>query len=234
MSTTQQTTSQFAPSGMAAYNSLQPSLAQTLSYYLGGQGGGVGSSGGPFGSSLFKSAYGQGTINAQQQGQTAVGNIGQNAAQFGGGNVPGFLQSQVRNAGYQTSGAQQGAYWNALNSTVNSQLGAASTAAGYRPLQTGQTQKTSGLGSWLPQVVGAGLNLGLAGLTGGASAAAGALPTLGGSTSGFANLMAGVNGQGFPTPPTFGLPSGGVPGLGASMTGAIPGFQQGGGGGGLF
>lgn len=232
MSTTQKTSSQFAPSGMATYNAVQPNLAQTLSYYLGGQSGGVGSNAGPFGSSLFKSAYGQGTINAQQQGQTAMGNIGQNAAQFGGGNVPGFLQSQAKQAGYQTSGAQQNSYWNALNSTVNSQLGAASTAAGFKPLQTGQTQTTSGLGTWLPQLLGAGISAGLAPFTGGMSLGglAGSLgqqPTLGGSSSGFSNaMMAGVNPSANPAP-SFGLPSGAsIPGLGASMTGAVPGFNQ--------
>lgn len=232
MSTTQQQTSQFAPSGMATYDALQPSLGQALGWYLGGgKGGGVGSNAGPFGSPIFKAGYAQNTINAEQQGQTAMGNLGMSASQFGGGGVPGFLQSQARQIGYGVSGQQQQGYWGALNSAVGSQLGAANTAAGFRPLQTGSTQKTSGLGSWLPQVLGGALGLG-GSLLNRNSGGSGFTPTLGGSPLGFNTLMAGVTSGALPTAPTFGLPSGlNVPGLGASMTGAVPRFPQSGSGG---
>lgn len=169
MSTTQQQTQQFNPAGGATYNQLQPGIGSTLGWYMGGGQAGPNAPGSPFQSPLFQAGMGQGITAANQSGQTAMSSLGSNMAAFGGGGSPGFLQSQVRQAGYNTSGLRQNAYWNALNSTVGSQMNATGMAANYRPLQTGQTQTTSGLGTWLPQVLGAGLSIGLAPFTGGAS-----------------------------------------------------------------
>jgi hypothetical protein len=59
---------------------------------------------------------------------------------------------------------------NAFNSSVNSALQnrgiAMASMQAYQPLQTGQTtnQSTGGLGTWLPQLVGAGLGAAMPGL----------------------------------------------------------------------
>lgn len=224
MSTTQQQTQQFNPAGGATYNQLQPGIGSTLGWYMGGGQAGPNAPGSPFQSPLFQAGMGQGITAANQSGQTAMSSLGSNMAAFGGGGSPGFLQSQVRQAGYNTSGLRQNAYWNALNSTVGSQLNATGMAANYRPLQTGQTQTTSGLGSWLPQVLGAGLSMGAAainGMGGGGGGYGMQVPNLG---------MAGVNPAGPPSSGVGslgytpgGMPSGGFsPGLLGGLGGLPP------------
>jgi len=176
MSTQQQQTQQFNQAGLGTYNSLQGGIGNALNWLMGSSGYGANAPGSPLRSPMFQAGLGQGTTQANQMGQTAVGNITQNAAGFGGGQAtPGFMQSQIRNAGYQTSGLKQNAYWSALQSAVGTQLGATGQAAGYQPLKTGQTQTTSGLGTWLPQLLGAGLGAASGGLLGGGGGGGGGL-----------------------------------------------------------
>jgi hypothetical protein len=75
-------------------------------------------------------------------------------------------------------------------------------AMNYRPLQTGQTsnstQTTSGTGTWLPQVIGAGAQIGLGFATGGLSLAGSAAGKAAGM--GMAGTNAGASGGGFISP----------------------------------
>jgi hypothetical protein len=118
------------------------------------------------------------------------------------------MQSQIRNAGYQTSGLKQNAYWSALQNAVGTQLSATGQAAGYQPLKTGQTQTTSGLGTWLPQLLGAGLGAVSGGLLGG------------GGMTGLGNPS--FNGMGSAMIPTGGIGMAGV------TPGQLSGYGMGG------
>jgi hypothetical protein len=87
-----------------------------------------------------------------------------------------FQQSQIAKIGRQSSAMDSaGINTNFLNYDAMRRQTVAQ-AAGFRPLQTGQTteEKTSGLGTWLPQVIGMGAQVGLMAATGGFSGAAGA------------------------------------------------------------
>jgi hypothetical protein len=158
MPTTQQTTTSnlFNPAAMGAYQGMQPSIGNVLNWYMGGTGFNQGAAGSPFQSPLFQTGLGMGTKQALQSGQNMMGNILGGSAGWGGGATPGFVRQQATQGGYLTSGLRQSALWNALQNTVGTQLGATGTAAGFRPLQTGAVQQatTTGLGSWLPQVLG--------------------------------------------------------------------------------
>lgn len=71
----------------------------------------------------------------------------------------GFITSQMERMNRATDSAQaQGSIQNFLNFDAM-RRNAQAQAMGYRPLQTGSEgeQKTSGLGTWLPQVASAGL-----------------------------------------------------------------------------
>lgn len=73
----------------------------------------------------------------------------------------------------QASGANSNAIVQNWLAHEEARRRATGMAMGYQPLQIGQdtTQKTSGLGTWLPQVLGAGIMGGAALLTGGANLA---------------------------------------------------------------
>lgn len=102
------------------------------------------------------------------------------------GNVNAFTQSNLLRNQRALSGANAGSFNNLLLGANQLRFGATQAAGSYRPFQTGQTQtKTqSGLGSWLPQVAGAGL--GLAG-------AAFGMPGLGGMSPNSQNSSGGTN-----------------------------------------
>lgn len=145
------TTNQYNPAGMSTYNALQAPMSTLLNQNINN----------PYNNTGFNSRMAQGTQANQglassagastQQANTALGTTG-------GGAFSNYLNAAQGRA----NSANQGQMSNSLI------LGAAQnrnqslqTAMGYRPLQTGgtQTQQTSGLGTWLPQVIGAGLSV---------------------------------------------------------------------------
>jgi len=153
-------TNQYDPYAMSQYNSFQPMITAGLQQNIND----------PFG-----------MMGGMQQLQSQTQ---QNNAFFGGqqrqnvqsllnrGIAPNspFFANQIQRVSGQASGANMGAYNNLLlqsNQFRNQNLGA---AAGYSPMMTGGTQRdtTSGLGSWLPQL--------LAGVGAGVKTAASAIP----------------------------------------------------------
>lgn len=76
------------------------------------------------------------------------------------GNMPAFAQMNLLNNQRALSAAQSNTFNNLLLGANQMRFGALSQAGGYRPFQTGgqTTQRTSGLGTWLPQVAGMGLS----------------------------------------------------------------------------
>src|SRR5205807_3073664 len=97
-------------------------------------------------------------------------NIANRASMFGGANVPGFLQNQFLQSGNQLAANQANNFNSQLMYANNLRFNAANNMMNWRPLQTGstgtQTQTTSGLGTWLPQVAGMGLSLATMGMGG--------------------------------------------------------------------
>jgi hypothetical protein len=205
MSQKQVTTDQFAPAGMSAYNQLMPQAAGVYGQYMQD----------PFKSSFFQQMMGMGNAQIGQQGQTQTSNLLRNAQSMGGGANP-YLQSLMAQQGRATSGQQAGFMQNMLGNANQSRMWAAGNAAGFRPLQTGQTQQTSGLGTWLPQLIGAGLGVAAGAATGGKSMAAGGLMhgTMGAMGSAMSPMQSPFLQGGFNMPPNMQPPNvgGGVPG----------------------
>lgn len=178
---------EYNPAAMSAYNAFQPAIMNALLPYL---------TGNPLQSPFFQLMHGAGQKQANQLAQRGRGNIFANAAQ-GGLTQPG-LQSLLAKQGRFGSSLNANAFQNAAQQAFAMQQWATQLAQGYQPLQTGQnqtqTQKTSGLGTWLPQAIGMGLNFAMpfmgAGLLGGAKASAGQ------GTSGFSGLQNITGGQG--------------------------------------
>ena len=180
---TSTTTNQYDPSSMNRYQGWQGSMYPQLQNLFSN----------PLASQFFN-------LNSQQQMKAATSFSGRNMQNalmnFGNTGVgSGLSSSGMRNqllSGLNRYGSQLGyqGFMNAVNQAQSDRWNAASLGQSMfgQPLQTGQTnvQKTSGLGTWLPQVAGAGL-AGLAAIgTGGASL----LPTiLGGAGGGTASAL---------------------------------------------
>lgn len=122
---------------------------------------------------LLEQSMGQNMANTL--GQRGVANVMNNMSSMGFGNMPGFQQSLLANAGRQTMGLQSQAWQNAFRNAGARQQFAMGLGASFQPLMTGtnsnfanqQTTQTSGLGTWLPQVAGAALGAFTGGLGGG-------------------------------------------------------------------
>lgn len=217
----------YNPQSMGSFNQMMGPLGNAISSYISN----------PFGNPFFQTQQQMGTHNAQNQNQTATSGLVNNmtgSGMAGGASNPAateMLQNQARAGTANT--AQQG-FLAPVQNALGMQQGAMQTAAGFKPLQTGgtDTKSTGGLGTWLPQLIGAGL--GAAGniATGGMSGLLG---------SGIGSLMAGAGvgqpqggpGQGWAgsmQPSTYSAPtpswmmpggssggsSGGMPGFGGS------------------
>ncbi len=167
------TTNSYDPTSLNTYHGLQGGIGSTLSYFMT--------------PGRLQNAW-------MQQSNNAIGQIGNRmnsntnsnliAGGWGGGNQGAFQQAQLNRNMRATSNMQGNAFLNSLIQGSQLQLQATGMAQGYQPLQTGSTQDQtkSGLGTWLPQLAGAGLGLGSSFLSGGIGAAPsmGALNNIGG------------------------------------------------------
>lgn len=162
---TTSTTNQFSPTGMATYNGLQGPMSTLLNQNINS----------PYNNTGFNTRMASGT--AANTGFNASAGASTRQANSALGTTGGGAFTNYQNASQARAGAA-----NQGQMTNNLLLGAAQNrnqslmaAMNYRPLQTGgtQVQQTSGLGTWLPQVIGMGAKIGMGFLTGGASMAAG-------------------------------------------------------------
>ena len=173
MSTKKETTSkqetQFDPGSRGVFNALQPGIQGVLQQFMSD----------PLTASYFLKQLGMANQQISQLGQRNVGNLLANmrTGGFGGGNMNAFQQSALARTGRATSGMQSNAFNNLLMNANQMRLGATQQAQGYNPLVTGgtsqSTERTSGLGTWLPQVIGAGLGMASGAMGGGAGGAFG-------------------------------------------------------------
>jgi hypothetical protein len=122
---------------------------------------------------------------------TQFGNIASNALALGMPSAvgPGFFQSQLARMGRARAGASAQNVIQNKFFTDRSRQRMIGLGMQFRPLQTGSsfqtegtsTSKTSGLGTWLPQLAGAAIGGAGAFATGGASLAGGAAGLAGGT-----------------------------------------------------
>ena len=157
MSTKKVSTTQFNPAGESAYNSLIPQYSNTMSQFMND----------PMKSTFFNQMLGMGQANIGQQNQTSMNQLTRNAMGMGGGQNP-YLQSLMAQQGRGASAQNANLCGSLLNNASNTRFAAAGNAGAFQPLQTGSTQTTGGLGSWLPQLMGAGLGMAGGFLGGGA------------------------------------------------------------------
>lgn len=183
----------------------------------------------PYSGPQFQQEQQMGTRQAQNMGQTGMSNISRNitGSGMGGGNMSPFALEMMQNQGRANSGMQaQLGFMNPMAQAGQRQQQAMSLLQGYRPLQTGgtQTQSTGGLGTWLPQLIGAGM--GAAGGMMGGGGAAGFFKGASAHPGGFSQPFGG--GGGFGGGQGGGMPDMGMPGFMGSMP--FPGMNQGFGG----
>jgi hypothetical protein len=189
MPTTTQTnaTNQYNPNSMNSYNMFQPQVASQLMQMVQN----------PLGSSYFQNQLAQQQAGANQVNQRSMANSLQNARTGGGilSNSGGYTNALINRNQIQGSMTQSNAFNTAMNSALQNRSLAAMSMQAYQPLQTGQntTQSTGGLGTWLPQVAGAAMNMlmpGLGSMMGGQGFSAGYGGGGGGASAGsYANTM---------------------------------------------
>jgi hypothetical protein len=138
----------FNQGALNTYNSLQGPATGQLSSNMSN----------PQGNQLSTSLFNTGAATAKQLGAESFLDANANSAALRSG-----PSSSTTAAGTRAGAAMSGSTWNAL-SVGAQQRAQTSTAAAmqYRPLQTGGTnvQSTSGTGTWLTPLIGAGLSVG--------------------------------------------------------------------------
>jgi hypothetical protein len=155
-------TIQYDPTSMNTFTQLQSPFAGYVTDALKN----------PFMSEAFKARVEMGNKQALSLGDRYKNNLLQNPFLLTS-NPSAFTASQLAKAGRATGTLQANSFLQNLVAQEGIRQNAAQMAYGYKPLQTGEkmTEKVSGTGTWLPQLLGAGLQAGLAFATGGASLA---------------------------------------------------------------
>lgn len=171
--TTTDSTNQYNSSSMGTYNSFQPQIGSTLMQMVQN----------PLGNSYFQNQLAQQQSAGNQIAARNNTNLLRNMRTGGGilSNSGGFMAGSLNRNNIAASGMQANAFNSALNSALANRSTALMAMQAYQPLQTGQTstQTQSGLGTWLPQVAGAALNMampGIGSMLGGGSFGAGYKP----------------------------------------------------------
>lgn len=213
MSTTQNTsgsnTLQFNPISQNLYNTLTSGAGNILSGYMNN----------PFSNPAYQMGAAQSQKGAQQAGANNISALMQSmrTSGIGGQAGAGFKASQLAQTGRANQAMSSQANVSNVLAALQRQMSAAGTGLSYSPQLTGSNsmskQWQSGLGTWLPQALGAGLGA----LTGGLGAGMG-LGNIGdqGAPSMVSSIMnPGTFGSltGMQMPGMAGMPSGGFGGL---------------------
>ena len=170
MSTKNVQTAQFDPTGMSTYQGMQGGLGTAVNSYMNN----------PFSNPFFQTQQQMGMNQANMQGQTGMSNITRNIGMSGmQQNSPAALEMMNNQARSNSGMRAQLGFLNPMQNAFTAQQGAMGIAAGYKPLQTGQTQQQSGLGSWLPSLVGGGISALTGGLFGGGGGSAPQMSSMG-------------------------------------------------------
>jgi len=178
----------------------------------------------PFGNAFYRLGAGQSQQAANQLGQQNMNAFNQNylTSGFGGQAGAAFKAAQGAQIGRANQALRSQANIGNIMAALQRQLGATGMGLSYSPLMTGTnssgtsntTQTTSGTGTWLPQLIGAGLGAatmglgGLGGMAGGMSAfgagSGGAIANQGLSNfnSNMMNANSGINWGALAQPPS--------------------------------
>jgi hypothetical protein len=206
--TQQDTTNKYNPLAMGAYERGVGSGMDVLQQFMQD----------PYKNAFFLQQLGMINRQASQMGQRGMSNIGRQAQMSGwGGNMgAAWQQSQQARQGRATSSLMAQGQNALLPQFAAMRMGAAQSALNFQPLQTGQsmtgtqTTKSSGLGTWLPQLLTGAAAIGLAPFTGGMSLAG----------------LAGMAANSTTTSNPFAQPGGGFTGLLGSSGGGMPNLTQ--------
>lgn len=197
---------QFNPIAQGVYNNLQQGAGSTLGVYINN----------PFGNAMYQMGASQTAKGAQTAGNTNMQALLQNmkAQGLGGQAGQGWLGAQQAQTGRANQAMAAGGNVQNVLAALQRQMAATGMGMSYSPQLTGQSgnfsqsSTQSGLGTWLPQLLGAGLSAGMGAMTGGASTA----------LTGAMKMPSYMPGGG---------PSGGSAFPGFGMTGSIPGIMGG-------
>lgn len=114
----------------------------------------------PFNNSQYNMGLQMQTNTANQLGMNAVQNAMRNFNMAGTGDLTGGARASLLSGlSRQTSNLRQQGFMSNFQTAIGQQQFGTNVLGNMQPLQTGNTQvqKTSGLGTWLPQLIGAGL-----------------------------------------------------------------------------
>jgi hypothetical protein len=208
MSTKNETDSQntlnYDPASLALYKKLTQGGGNVLSQYMNN----------PFGNAWYNLGLGQSMRGATQLGQQNINALTNNmrVSGIGGGAGNAFQQAMMSNIGRGNQALRSQANMGNVFQALQRQMQATGMGMSFNPLLTGETGKStqtqSGLGTWLPQLIGT-LGGAAMGAFGGGAMGAGAMPGMpktGGPMSvsgGFGNLMP-LPTPGAPSPFMFG------------------------------
>jgi hypothetical protein len=158
------TTNTYNQPSMNTFNTLQTPIQNTLTDYMKD----------PLTASYFNQNLQMALGQQQKINQRGMQNLFQRGQMMGTANNSGAMQQLAAAQDRANSASESNIFLNGLFDAENRRMAASGQAMNYKPLQTGQesVEKTSGLGTWLPQVVGAGLGVATGIMTGGASMAA--------------------------------------------------------------
>src|SRR5258708_3082971 len=174
MSTKNVTTSsaQFDPNSMGVFQGLTSTYGKSIQDLIQN----------PYSNMMFNTQMGMG--NQALQTQEASGNQAmlQRAQAMGINPSSPMFQQMMAQQQRGGQGRQSDMFNNLLLQASQLRQGAIGQAGAYRPMQTGSTEekKQSGLGTWLPQLIGAGLGAAGGAMTGGLSKAGGGSSFFGG------------------------------------------------------
>lgn len=144
------TTNQFSPAGMSTYNALQGPMSSLLNSNISS----------PYNNTGFNTRMAQGTAANRGFGASAGASTRQANSALGTTGGTAFNNYQTASQGRANAANQGQMSNNLILGAAQNRNQSLSAAMNYRPLQTGgtQVQQTSGLGTWLPQVIGAGIS----------------------------------------------------------------------------
>jgi hypothetical protein len=158
-------TLQFNPIAQGIYNQLISGGSRVLGGYMND----------PFGNPAYTMGAAQSQRGAQQAGQNNMSALAQNMLTSGisGQAGAGFKQAQMAQTGRANQAMSSQANVQNVMQALQRQMMAAGTGLSFSPQLTGQSgnftqsQSQSGLGTWLPQLLGGLGGLAMGGMTGG-------------------------------------------------------------------
>lgn len=188
MGTKQQTSYQYNPAAEGQYNMLQPLAGSALASEISN----------PYNNMFFNTQLGMGQQQLAAQNSSGMNAITQRANAMGMGGNQSLLNFQMAQQQRQGQSNQAGLFNNLLLQAGNMRQQAIGGAMNYRPQQTGMTQQTSGMGTWLPQVAGAGIGMAGMGMMGMGNSGGSSAFQQGQFGGGFSQLPQGMSPQASP------------------------------------